>query len=185
MNKVLLISCLIFIQFGCKERENINSLNKTNLITVQEEKLEKERSTIFKEAILNETTIQDFVVVKVLNKNTGKTKEVATFGNFLKGAIHLEYNIDYSEQGVKKVNEFLLKSKGRNIALSNNEALNNIGFNSYSEKELRLFGKRVEEGKYNYQNNIEMTMLAHILFNKGIKSSENNCFGGKLIYQAD
>jgi hypothetical protein len=184
MKKALLISCFFTIQFGCNESEEISSNEKVELVSMEEAGLEEEKFKIYEEAIHNESTIQDFVVIKVLNRNTGETKEICTKGNFLKGAIHTEYGIDYSDEGVEKAKE-ILNSKNRKFELSQEEALNNIGFNDYKEEELIAFERRVEAGNYSHSNDKEMTMLAHILFNKGVKSSENSCFGGELIFEKE
>ncbi|WP_139307938.1 hypothetical protein [Pontibacter flavimaris] len=162
--------------------EDIIYTTDNRLHLIEDESLKAKKLEIYKSAVLNESTIQDFVVIKVQNKSTGETKEICTKGNFLSGAIHQEYDIDYSEEGEAKANEILLNSKNRKFELSKAEALGNIGFDDYSEDELKAFERRVEAGNFSYSNDREMTMLAHILFNKGVKSSENSCFGGELIF---
>ncbi|WP_266202529.1 hypothetical protein [Pontibacter kalidii] len=76
--------------------------------------------------------------------------------------------------------EILLNSKNRTFELSDEKALNSIGFNVYTDEELKGMESRMEAGSSTYRNDKEMTMLAHIHFNRGIKSSESSCWGGKL-----
>jgi len=185
MKKALLFSCFAIFLLGCSESEEISTKEKVESVSVEDKSLEDTKQMIYKAAVLNESTIQDFVVVKVFNKSTGETKEVCTKGNFLSGAIHQEYGLDYSKEGEARVKEILLNSKNRTFELSGENALNNIGFNDYTEEELRTLESRVEAGSYTYRNDKEMTMLAHILFNKGIKSSESSCWGGELEYEKE
>lgn len=69
--------------------------------------------------------------------------------------------------------------------MSDEKALNNIGYDGYTEVELKALESRVKAGHYTYRNDKEMTMVAHILFNKGIKSSESSCWGGELEYEKE
>jgi hypothetical protein len=185
MKKALLFSCFSIFLLGCSEREEISTKEKVKSVSVENKSLEGTKLKIYKAAVLNESNIQDFVVVKVYNKSTGETKEVCTKGNFLSGAIHQEYGLDYSEKGEAKVKEILLNPMNRTFELSDEKALNNIGFNGYTEEELKTLESRVKAGNYTYRNDKEMTMLAHILFNKGIRSSESSCWGGELEFEKE
>jgi hypothetical protein len=185
MKKALLFSCFAIFLLGCSEREEIATKEKVESVSLEDKSLEVKKQKIYKASVQNESTIQDFLVVKVFNKSTGETKEVCTKGNFLSGAIHLEYGFDYTEKGVARVKEIILNSKDRTFELSDEKALNNIGFNDYSKEELKTMESRVEAGSYTYRSDKEMTMLAHILFNKGIKSSESSCWGGELEFEKE
>lgn len=52
------------------------------------------------EAVDNECTFQFFLVAKIKDLNTGKIREICTKGDFLEGALHIEYNIDYDSAGI-------------------------------------------------------------------------------------
>lgn len=144
-------------------------------------------------AINNGSTFQNFLVVKVKNLNNGEVREYCTKGNFLKGALHREYNLGYSNGGSVKVHEIAIENKERYFEFKNDSAIWNInGFENYSMKELSEFENqigidslvyRIENGKdwgISISNDKEMKMVAHALFNKGILTGENSCFGGML-----
>ncbi|MHB0756968.1 hypothetical protein [Polaribacter sp. M15] len=144
-------------------------------------------------AIKNESTFQNFLVVKVKNLNNGEIREYCTKGNFLKGALHRELNLGYSKDGIIKVYETAIENKERYFEFKNDSAIWNISaFDKYSMKELSEFENqigidsliyRIENGKdwgITISNDKEMKMVAHSLFNKGILTAENSCFGGML-----
>ena len=183
MKKIFLNILLLTLIFGCNESEEIAFSEKVETTSTKAENFEEDKLRIYREAIQNESTIQDFIVIKVINSPTGEEKEICTKGIFLKGALHREYGINYSQADVEKVNKILLETKDRIFKLSKVDALNNIGYYDYNQDELKAFEKRVETESITYSNDKEMTMFAHMLFNKGVKSSENSCFGGDLIYK--
>jgi hypothetical protein len=145
------------------------------------------------EAVDNESTFQFFLVAKVKDLNTGKTREICTKGDFLEGALHMEYKIDYDSSGIKKLENIQRKNKKRYFEFKDAKALNNLGLSNYSMDDLAEFEKShnidsltqvVKNGKWSLAIKDDKTMLlyAHMLFNRGILTGENNCFGGILVH---
>jgi hypothetical protein len=146
-------------------------------------------------AIKNESTFQYYLVVKVKNLNTGLTKEYCTKGNFLKGALHREHKVGYGSKGTTKVYALAANNKDRYFEFKNDSAIWNIGGAwKYSMDDLSKLERKInfdslaaqirETGKWSQQIFDDKTMLmyAHALFNRGILTGENNCFGGTLVY---
>lgn len=121
------------------------------------------------------------------------TKEICTKGNFVSGALHIELKADYDEKGEQKVLDFAKSKKDRYFEFKNKKALDNISFSPYKTK---LVSKIQTE--YNFDKTIEiikkdkdfsirlsdddMKAFAHVLFNKGYLTGENDCWGGTLEY---
>jgi len=146
-------------------------------------------------AIKNESTFQYYLVIKVKNLNTGLTREYCTAGDFLKGALHREYMLDYDQKGISKVDSLAINNKDRYFEFKNDSAIWNIGgVWEYSMNDLTRLEKRInfdslavqirKKGKWSKKIFDDKTMLlyAHALFNRGILTGENNCWGGTLIY---
>jgi hypothetical protein len=146
-------------------------------------------------AINNESTFQYFLVVTVKDIKTGQIREYCTKGNFLKGALHREYNLGYDNSGLEKVYAIASDSKDRYFEFKNDSAIWNIGgVWKYSMKELSALEKKInfnslaaeirKNGKWSKQIFDDKTMLlyAHALFKRGILTGENNCWGGTLEY---
>jgi len=155
--------------------------------------LEIEKYLNFLAAVKNSSTLSYFTVIKVKDINSGVTKEICTKGNFVVGAIHRELNLDYDRLGLSKAFEYARSKKDRYFEFKNKEALENISFFGYKTELV----KRIQ-AKYNFDKTVdiikkkkefsirlpddEMKAFAHILFNKGYLTGENNCFGGALQY---
>jgi len=155
--------------------------------------LDNEKYLNFLAAVQNSSTFSYFTVIKVKNLNTGVTKEICTKGNFVAGALHRELNVDYDTNGQQKVFDFAKSKKDRYFEFKNKEALDNISFFDYKTKlvdkiqtEYNL-DKAIEIIKKDKAFSIrlsddEMKAFAHVLFNKGYLTGENNCWGGTLEY---
>jgi hypothetical protein len=155
--------------------------------------LEKEKYLNFIEAVQNSSTFSYFTVIKIKDLNTGELKEICTKGNFVSGALHIELNANYDIKGEKKVLDFAKSKKDRYFEFRNKKALNNISFFDYDLKVLDEI-----QTKYNFDkvteiiknkkrfsirlSDSEMKAFAHILFNKGYLTGENDCWGGSLEY---
>lgn len=146
-------------------------------------------------AIKNESTFQYYLVVKVKNLNTGQAREYCTEGNFLKGALHREYNLGYDHKGISKVYSLAINNKDRYFEFKNDSAIWNIGgVWKYSMGDLSKLEKKINfdslaiqiksDKKWSKQISNDMTLLlyAHALFNRGILTGQNNCFGGTLVF---
>ena len=157
----------------------------TSWTTVQEDKLYSN----YKKAIKNESTFQYFLVIHVTDLNTGQTRDICTQGNFLKGAIHWEYNLNYDDNSNKKVENIALSNKTRTFKFKNVAAIQNLGLDQYSMDYLREFEeknnidkltKEINEAWTKRLDDKEMLLYAHSLFNLGILTGENSCYGGTL-----
>jgi hypothetical protein len=155
--------------------------------------LEKEKYLNYIAAIENESTFSYFTVVKVKDLNTGMIKEICTEGNFIIGALHIELNQGYSKKGEDIVLAFAKTKKDRYFEFKKKKALKNISFFDYNPNLLDTiqakydFDEVVRKIKENKKFSIElpdeiMKLYAHVLFNRGYMTGENDCFGGKLIY---
>lgn len=175
MKKLITTAFFLFLFVSCEEKQK-NDLYLNYVV-----------------AINNESTFQYHLVVKFKNANTGEIREICAEGNFLKGALHREYSIDYDEIGVKKVAELALKNKERYFEFKNDGAIANMGVKNYSMNELEKLEKKVNFDSIVNQikkhkkwavslEDKEIMMYAHALFNRGILTGENNCMGGTLVY---
>ncbi|TRX40377.1 hypothetical protein [Flavobacterium restrictum] len=155
--------------------------------------VEKVKYLNFIKAVQNSSTFSYFTVIKIKDLNTGEIKEVCTKGNFVSGALHIELNVKYDTKGEKKVLDFAKGKKDRYFEFKNKKALNNISFFDYDSKLLDEiptkynFDKAIEIIKNKKKFSIrlsdsEMKAFAHILFNKGYLTGENDCLGGSLEY---
>lgn len=161
-------------------------------------KLKESLNENYKEAILNEGTFSYFTVVRVKNRNTGETRELATKGNFLRGAMHRELGLGYDSSSIERVDRLLLNNSSRHFRFSSQEALDNIGFDRYSIDELRNLERSIDfdslalaikkNGKWRKEivndDHEIMAMYAHALYNRGILTGENSCWGGALRYES-
>ncbi len=144
-------------------------------------------------AINNNSTFQYFLVVKVKNQNTGLTREYCTNASFLKGALHKEYHLGYDWMGSAAVYAIAIANKDRYFKLKNEDAIRNLDA-GYSMNELHKFEKKINFDSLacqirksdNWNSGLildkPMSMTAHVLFNRGILTGENNCYGGRLFY---
>jgi len=144
----------------------------------------------YKKAIKNESTFQYFLVIHLTDLNTRQTRDICTKGNFLQGAIHREYNLGYDDNSRKKVKKIALNNRTRTFKFKNTEAIQNLGLDRYSIQDLKEFEQKNDIDQLTKQinkdwtkrltNDKEMLLYAHSLFNCGILTGENNCFGGTL-----
>jgi hypothetical protein len=155
--------------------------------------LENEKYLNFLAAIQNSSTFSYFTVIKVKNLNTGETKEICTTGKFILGALHIELNAGYSDKEEQKVLNFAKSKTSRYFEFRKKKALANILFFNYAPA---LVAKIQTE--YNFDDSVtvikrnkrfsiqlpddKMKAFAHVLFNKGVMTGENDCFGGSLQY---
>ena len=144
-------------------------------------------------AINNRSTFQYYLVVKARNLNTGQTREICTQGSLFLGALHREYKLGYDKESIEKVRSIAINNKGRYFEFKNDSALLNMGINDYTENDLKKLEGRVNfdalakkiKRKREWELSLDdslMTMYAHLLFNKGILTGENNCWAGRLEY---
>jgi len=155
--------------------------------------IEHEKYLNFIVALQNNSTFNYFTVIKVKNLNNGVTKEICTKGNFVSGALHMELKVDYSDEGELKVLNFVKNRKDRYFEFKNRKALKNISFFDYDTslvtkiQDVYDFDRAIEIIEKDKKLMIrlsdpEMKAFAHVLFNKGYLTGENDCWGGTLEY---
>ena len=109
------------------------------------------------------------------------------------GALHIELNADYGQKGIDKVYSFAKSKTDRYFEFKSRKALDNISFFDYDPKKLANI-----KSKYNFDKieeiikkdkkfairllDDDMKLFAHLLFDKGYMTGENDCFGGTLEY---
>ncbi|GAA4313337.1 hypothetical protein GCM10023149_09060 [Mucilaginibacter gynuensis] len=123
----------------------------------------------------NESTSPNFVVITAVNKITGKTKEICTEAPFVIGGI--ERNKGNATQQNYKSASFYFNTKA---------ALDNVGFDEYTYRELIKYGQNKElktivdylsrnpmvTMEHNFQGTRKQQfMFAYVLFNNGIMST--------------
>lgn len=173
----MLFCCLVFCFTSLKSRNNLDNEKYLNFLV----------------AMQNVSTFNYYTVIKVKNLNNGDIKEICTKGNFISGALHTELNADYDAKGEAKVLNFIKKSKSRYFEFKSKKALNNISFFEYDSKQFAKIQKKYsldkaiisiqKSNKFELRlTDKEMPLFAHLLFNKGYLTGENDCFGGVLVY---
>ncbi|MBE0392264.1 hypothetical protein [Flavobacterium sp. PL002] len=184
--RILILAIISFGLISCK-----NSNSEKQIKKVFNSPKDSILYNNYVNAIENGSTFQYFTVIKVKDINTGKVREICTKGDFLWGALHIEYDSSYSNIGLKKIHKMLLENKERYFQLKDTAALNNLGLNRYSPDDLKKFEKENNvdsiaksiKGKWgiSISEDKNMLLLAHSLFDRGILTGENNCFGGNLM----
>lgn len=177
--QIIFLTAIIFGLISCNKsnskNENSNTFNSS---------LDSIRYVNYLNAIENRSTFQYFTVIKIKDLNNGNTREICTKGNFILGALNYEHS--------SKTHKSLLKNKERYFQFKDTVALNNLGVNNYSIEDLKKFEKennidslaKTIKGKWgmHFSDDKSMLLFAHSLFNRGILTGENNCFGGTLIH---
>jgi len=111
--------------------------------------------------------------------------------------LHIEYNIESSDSGTKKINRILRKNTDRFFEFAKPKALENIGWFEYDLDKFDLIKKTtnvdslalvltkesmVDLGRI---DRIEYRMHAHLLFNRGILTTYNSCLTNGNLYYTD
>jgi hypothetical protein len=135
-----------------------------------------------------DSTYQYFLVVNILDKSTGLTTEVCLTGFELLSTMAEEWNLGFENES--KVVRKLKRNKNRTFSVKSAKQLKFINRVKYSKPELEKFSEEIGldsivtsismKNKWNYfpANEKEQIMLAHLLFNKGILTGTNECYGG-------
>lgn len=157
--------------------------------------LEKIKYRNFSLAINNGSTFQFFTVIKVKDIGSNTIKEICTKGSFINGAIYKELKLDHYPfpKSEEKTIEWALSKKDRYFEFKDRNALENISFFSYDTQLVRKVQRKYEfdqiekqiktTGQFSIRlKDDEMKAFAHVLFNRGYLTGENNCFGGTLEY---
>lgn len=150
----------------------------------------------FAAAVKNRSNFQYFLVCTIVDVNKNAGREFCTQGFFLRGAIHKERKIDYDNLSEDLVQAIALMYETRFFEFKNQEALDYLNLNLYSEQELKALESRIDFKKLakqileakmwsmKFENDKEMRMYAHALFNQGILTGEDITNEGMLEYVA-
>src|SRR5688572_20533697 len=82
--------------------------------------------TMYRKAILDDSTSPLYVLFTLHDSKTGADRVVCTGGNFLVGAIHMEYHLDYDAAGEKRGNHIALRTPRHRFTFTSRKALKNI-----------------------------------------------------------
>ena len=83
----------------------------------------------------NITTSPAYVMITIVNANTGEEHLTCTTANFFSGAIRKEAGLEFDAQGSKKAEALALSNKEHRFVFSNEEAWRNIP-DVFSDQEL-------------------------------------------------
>ncbi len=137
------------------------------------------------------STFPYYVVVNITDLNTGNSKEVCLEGGELVYALTNEWNINIEKD--YKTAKKIKRRKNREFKIKTKNILNRVNRISYSNTELIKYSKIVnidsisksilKSDKWSFYHNSEkeQIMMAHLLFNKGILTGTNDCFGGEEL----
>jgi hypothetical protein len=81
---------------------------------------------MYRRAILDDSTSPLYVLFTLHDSRTGADRMVCTGGNFLVGAIHIEYRLDYDAAGQKRAYEIALRQPGHRFTFTSRKAVKNI-----------------------------------------------------------
>jgi hypothetical protein len=130
MTKAGLFSICIFCLLGC-----LTSIKGHSEPAADEALAEQSRQS-YEAAFRVISSSPPYVLITVIDDNTGKAQRTCTYANFLLGAIELEYGLrERGASGVMKSTEVVLQNRSHVFHFRNSEALRNIRVR-YSESEL-------------------------------------------------
>ena len=86
----------------------------------------KYTNSMYRKAILNESTAPLYVLFTLHDSKTGEDRVACTTGNFLVGAIHMEYGLDYDKAGEKRGFEIALQQSYHRFTFTKTKTLRNL-----------------------------------------------------------
>jgi hypothetical protein len=89
----------------------------------------------FEKAIGNHSTSPSYVLISVVDDDTGQSRTFCTTANFLMGAIHREYGIGFGSGDIARADAIAIASKDHVFHFRRQEALDKLRM-TYSEDEL-------------------------------------------------
>jgi hypothetical protein len=82
--------------------------------------------SMYRQAIVEQSTAPLYVLFTLHDPKMGQDKVVCTTANFLLGAIHIEYGLDYDEAGEKRGLAIVLQQPGHRFTFTKRKALRNL-----------------------------------------------------------
>ncbi len=146
-------------------------------------------------AARNNSTFQFNLVITFKNLITNETREICVEGEQLVFAIVKENSIEYDDYD--KIDKLISENKRRYFEFRNTKAIEDLTGEIYSEKELRELEKKVDfdklaklakaskDWKKSLGSEKLVAMYAHELFNRGVLTGQNGCFGGRTLEVVD
>ncbi len=199
MINILGLLLLIIIQSCDLKNQNDKGLtiNKPEINLFDKYSNDSIRNMIFEIAYDNKSTVPSYIVFKAKDLNTGLIKEICCEAPFLSGALHRELNIEYDTKGTKYIDSIILVKRQGIFEFKNKEALKNISFYEYPNKEvIDKIAKKIDLDHYyrEYGTNDSVKFIhfendtgfvqetfAHIMFKCGIITSRD-CVAGNNIW---
>jgi hypothetical protein len=81
---------------------------------------------MYRKVVLDDSTSPLYVLFTLHDAKTGADRMLCTGGNFLLGAIHMEYSLDYDAAGMKRGYDIALRQPGHRFTFKSGKALKNI-----------------------------------------------------------
>jgi hypothetical protein len=103
----------------------------------------RQSDTSFEAAIHNQSTAPSYVLITVVDANTGASQSTCTTANLLLGAIHLEVGIGYDREGQSAAMQIALTNERHVFSFEKRKALDNIP-RYYSDEDLAYVRKAVQ-----------------------------------------
>ena len=176
--RILILFCLTFTLFSFSQNEDELYLN-------------------YLFAARNGSTFQINLVIKYKDLNTNETREICIEGEQLMFAFWKENNLAFGDNdSFDKYYKMLLENKSRYFEFKNPKAIESITLDYYTENELKQMEKNVDfdvlarkvKKNKKWEESFDSKTLkiyAHALFNRGILTGQNNCFGGETLEYVD
>lgn len=144
-------------------------------------------------AMNNSSNDKYYVVFKMKNLKTGETRENCTISNLLKGALYIEYGVEFEKEELNKIDSVALNNKQRYFEFKNQESIQNFDrFHSYSIEELNKLEQEINfdslastinhkgHWQMDFKEEKKLRMYAHCLLNRGILIMTPHRFGNTL-----
>ena len=81
---------------------------------------------MYRKAIFDDSMSHLYVLFTLHDAKTGPDRTICTGGNFLVGAIHMEYRLDYDAAGRKRAYDIALRQPGHRFTFKSRTASKNI-----------------------------------------------------------
>jgi len=136
-------------------------------------------------------TYQLYTVIFLENEGSEKLEEICITGSELIFSLLDEWNLNFEDHN-KLMRKLRLK-KNRTFQIKSEKNFHKIRQITYSDSELEDFRQKVkfdsilqniqniENWTFSTGNEKEQRMMAHLLFNNGILTGVNECFGGEPL----
>lgn len=149
-------------------------------------------------AARNNSTFQFNLVIKFKNLITSETREICVEGEQLIFAISEESDLKYGDsEYFEKIDKIISENKLRYFEFKNPKAIERLTGDIYTESELEKLKQKVNfdnlsrlvKADKDWQKSLGseklIAMYAHELFNHGVLTSQNGCFGGGTLEVID